>query len=934
MSDSGSKSADQATDGNSHRRRHGQPRSCPDSSNDTDTSIDIGINDATEEEKEFCTSESEVGDSRQVQERLNRTFGNRQDAHNQAANLAAAMSTSVSMHTTGTEGTTTSNTHTQTDTTMNNSESRSPKTQRDTNQSTASTSSTATYTKTEQEEHQEGSEAEEEFDILEVVQRRIRGSFNKPEYANKVAAKIRDYSNNNSSTNNSIPAEHFQEEQQHFQEEQDEQDLMRHVLSTRIRQVQEDDLPQQFQKQQQQQQDQSIMILAGSNHSIDSLAKQQIQHTLHIKQNNLQMVDLTNSENNHHNHHNHNNSNATEQDLLQSSIAEDETVTSPPSLRRDGPRRVQVLPPGAYRMDGPGDTIQQSTPSTVETTSCVELGMARRAQEDALLAEGNNWNFNNTDTMQNNVDNDNDNNDTHPQPMDAMAEWQDEMTLHDDDDDTNPQKCSRKNTWIVVGGLLCLTIVVILGIVIAVTASGGSKSNHDDATIIITQPTMAPTTTVAPTLPFDEYVLTLLPLETVTVITRDDAESSPQARAYQWLISKNNPKRHELTQLTALRIVQRWTLAALFYATDGTYWTHKEGWLKYHVHECLWWSSGSFDDTVSIINTTTTTTAVRNNTNSNNICEQDPITFEENTLAEGTIRHIWLNGNNLVGDFDQILQSLLPLLPDLKTIAMKMNPGITGSIPSWLFSNNNHLQGLSLARTQITGSLPPALFTSSQLQALLLQFAPVTEDLPSMLGHLTELRYLLLDGTLFESAIPTELGNLSLLQYLYINFLSLTGTLPTEIGLLSNLRHLDVQSSGLVGSLPTQLGLLSALEWPSLQGNRFTGNIPTELGGCRSIDAIEFQNNSLVGHIPSEIGLLSKLRLLDLEKNDLSGTVPLEVGCLAEFTGKGSLTHVYINDNPNLSGRIPNELCFAELMTFDCIGLCGCNLCTCPLTLP
>lgn len=88
---------------------------------------------------------------------------------------------------------------------------------------------------------------------------------------------------------------------------------------------------------------------------------------------------------------------------------------------------------------------------------------------------------------------------------------------------------------------------------------------------------------------------------------------------------------------------------------------------------------------------------------------------------------------------------------------------------------------------------------------------------------------------------------------------------------------------------------------------RLTGILPAELGGLDELQILILVHHRLTGGIPPELGDLSNLRLLDLSNNGLAGRIPLALGRI----GKG--LHLFVRDNPDLTGSIPLGLWyFAE----------------------
>ena len=228
------------------------------------------------------------------------------------------------------------------------------------------------------------------------------------------------------------------------------------------------------------------------------------------------------------------------------------------------------------------------------------------------------------------------------------------------------------------------------------------------------------------------------------------------------------------------------------------------------------------------------------------------------------------------------------------------NNALTGPIPEALGSLSN-LKWLYLVYNELTGPIPETLGSLSNLQSLGLDYNALTGPIPGALGNLSNLESLYLGNNELTGPIPGALGNLSNLESLYLDNNELTGPIPEWLGGLPNLRWLILHTNYLTGPIPGALGNLSNLEWLSLYHNELTGPIPEVLGGLSNLVSLDLGTNELSGPIPEVLGGLSNLVSLDLGTNELTGPIPGALGNLS------NLESLYL-DNNELTGPIPEAL--------------------------
>ena len=225
--------------------------------------------------------------------------------------------------------------------------------------------------------------------------------------------------------------------------------------------------------------------------------------------------------------------------------------------------------------------------------------------------------------------------------------------------------------------------------------------------------------------------------------------------------------------------------------------------------------------------------------------------------------------------------------------------GLTGSLPSAL-ATLTQLHGLYIGHNYMSGPIPPELGTLTGLVNLQLYNDQLTGSIPPELGNLVNLQSLALNMNQLTGSIPPELGSLSNLVQLRLNENQLSGTIPPEFGSLTNLSVLGLSWNSLTGSIPPELANLTGLQILVLSHNQLTGTIPPGFGGLVNLLNLGLDENHLSGTIPDGLGSLANLLILGLSSNQLSGAIPSGLGNLTQ------LVELHLNGN-QLAGLIPTS---------------------------
>ncbi|KAI9384216.1 hypothetical protein POPTR_012G025400v4 [Populus trichocarpa] len=266
------------------------------------------------------------------------------------------------------------------------------------------------------------------------------------------------------------------------------------------------------------------------------------------------------------------------------------------------------------------------------------------------------------------------------------------------------------------------------------------------------------------------------------------------------------------------------------------------------------------------------------------------------TNLSSSLSSLSLGGCRLQGKFP----GNIFLLPNLESLDLSYNEGLTGSFPSSNLSNVLSLLGLS--NTRISVYLEKDLISNlKSLEYMSLRNCNIIRlDLP-LLGNLTQLISLDLSSNNFSGQIPSSLGNLVQLRILCLYSNEFIGQLPDSFGSLVNLSYLDLSNNQLGGPIHSQLNTLSNLENLSLYGNLFDGTIPSFLFALRYLYYLGLHNNNLIGNI-SELQHDS-LEYLDLSNNHLHGPIP------SSIFKQENLRVLILASNSKLTGEISSSIC-------------------------
>eukprot|EP00980_Cylindrotheca_fusiformis_P030579 scaffold25064_cov113-Cylindrotheca_fusiformis.AAC.1 len=471
--------------------------------------------------------------------------------------------------------------------------------------------------------------------------------------------------------------------------------------------------------------------------------------------------------------------------------------------------------------------------------------------------------------------------------------------------------------------LCCGLIAFVVAVAIASFTTAGvllSTDVDNTSTREISTPTGSPSSipTSSP-LSHIELLANVLQLDANTFDL--NKTTTPQYSALEWL-AYGDPRKMTVED-DSTELLERFSLATLYYSTKGFNWGNAFRWLSGSSH-CDW----------NLID-----------------CENGRVVelyFSQNLLS-GTLPPEIGNFRGLRGLFlgDNLIEGSIPTEVGRLTFATTLQlfkNSIVGTLPteignlsrlgSFSISQNSALVGLvpseiglltSLTFLQLWGNffdgeLPIEITRLRKMNALGLSGNLFEGTIHTELAMMTSLSKLQLFDNRFEGPIPSELGLLSdTLSDLGLSQNKLSGLVPTELGALSRMSVLTFFSNGLQGTLPKELGNLSRLTLLSVRDNPdMVGSIPTELGRLSLLTTLSLAVCGLTGTVPSELGALTQLSLLTLYSNRLQSTLPTELANLS------LLTYLDVGENTDLIGSIPTELGSLSLLNY--LSLSGCSL--------
>ena len=221
------------------------------------------------------------------------------------------------------------------------------------------------------------------------------------------------------------------------------------------------------------------------------------------------------------------------------------------------------------------------------------------------------------------------------------------------------------------------------------------------------------------------------------------------------------------------------------------------------------------------------------------------------------------------------------------------------------------MQTLILSTNKFTGTLPTEWFTTwVNISTMDLRDNLLTGTIPPIIFSQTNLTVLVIRKNSFSGPLPTDLHKLSALL---ADRNKLSGTLPPTA---LHLRTLTLTGNRLAGSLPSQL-FYPRVTHMLLRGNDLTGALPVALASSPSLEFLDLSANRLTGTLPPVWS--SNATHVLLGANQFGGTVPRR---LVGVEGLKNLS-LFSNDlSCKLQGMPPAGVNFDVLTgnAFACLG--------------
>lgn len=240
--------------------------------------------------------------------------------------------------------------------------------------------------------------------------------------------------------------------------------------------------------------------------------------------------------------------------------------------------------------------------------------------------------------------------------------------------------------------------------------------------------------------------------------------------------------------------------------------------------------------------------------------------------SDGSVVSITLDNAGLVGEFNFVAVSSLPMLRNLTVV----NNSFTGSMSR--IGPMKSLKFLDLSLNKFTGLFPSTLADSRGLLYVNLSSNEFSGTLPNVFHKLEELKYLDIRGNNFSGDVMHVFYQMGSVLHVDLSNNRFSGALDLGLGdvsFLFSIQYLNASHNSLTGELFAHDGMpyLDNLEVFDASNNQIVGNIPS-FAFVVSLRILRLECNRLTGSLPETLLKESSMMLseLDLSQNKLEGT--------------------------------------------------------------